>query len=112
MKKDDIKLDLNSMNTLFREINKKLDILIERVPDKTRATPFIKPTEDEVRQYCKERKNSIDPKAFIDHYEANNWKRGKTPIKDWKACVRTWEHMKWKGDKINPPKLRNVNDIL
>ena len=52
---------------------------------------FTPPTLEEVRDYCHERKNGIDPQKFIDHYEANGWIRGKTKIKDWKACVRTWE---------------------
>lgn len=52
---------------------------------------FAPPSVDEVRSYCIERKNGIDPSAFIDHYEANGWMRGKSKIKSWKACVRTWE---------------------
>lgn len=52
---------------------------------------FTPPTVSEVREYCSERKNGIDPQAFVDFYEANGWMRGKTKIKDWKACVRTWE---------------------
>ena len=53
---------------------------------------FIPPTADEVAEYCKERGNSIDPEEFIDFYTANGWVQGKgKPIKDWKACIRTWE---------------------
>lgn len=52
---------------------------------------FKKPTVDEVAQYCQERKNSVNPQHFIDHYEANGWKVGKNPMKDWRAAVRTWE---------------------
>lgn len=52
---------------------------------------FVRPTVEEVRAYCVERNNHVDPVDFVDHYEANGWKRGKTPISDWKACVRTWE---------------------
>ena len=52
---------------------------------------FVPPTVDEVRAYCEERRNCIDAQAFIDHYSASHWMRGKTEIKDWKACVRTWE---------------------
>lgn len=53
---------------------------------------FQPPTVDEVRAYCKERNNKIDPEKFVDFYTANGWvqSRGK-PIKDWKAAVRTWE---------------------
>jgi len=58
---------------------------------KKRASPFVPPTEDDVFEYCQQRNNKVDPESFIDHYEANGWMRGKTKIKDWKACVRTWE---------------------
>ena len=57
-----------------------------------RATRFVIPTLDQVRAYCRERKNRIDAEHFIDHYESNGWKiGGKGPMKDWKAAVRTWE---------------------
>ena len=52
---------------------------------------FVKPTLQEVQQYCASRHNSIDAAKFIDHYESNGWKVGKAPMKDWKAAVRTWE---------------------
>lgn len=53
---------------------------------------FTPPSVDEVRAYCQERKNRIDPEAFVDYYTANGWVQGKgKPIKDWKATVRTWE---------------------
>lgn len=53
--------------------------------------PFIPPTEEEVRSYCIERKNNINPVTFLNHYRSTGWKRGNTKIKDWKACVITWE---------------------
>jgi len=52
---------------------------------------FVPPDVSEVAAYCKERGNGIDPQQFVDHYEANGWMRGKTKVKNWKACVRTWE---------------------
>ena len=52
---------------------------------------FIKPTIEEIRAYCYERKNMVDPEHFYDHYESNGWKIGKNGMKDWKAAVRTWE---------------------
>ena len=55
---------------------------------------FTPPTVDEVAAYCSERNNNINAEDFVDHYEANGWMRGKTKIKDWKACVRTWEKNK------------------
>ncbi|WP_051230184.1 Lin1244/Lin1753 domain-containing protein [Haliea salexigens] len=52
---------------------------------------FTPPSVDEVSEYCSSRGNSVDAQAFVDHYESNGWMRGKTKIKCWKACVRTWE---------------------
>lgn len=52
---------------------------------------FQKPTMDEVKIYCQERGKGVDPVAWFNHYEAKGWKIGKTPIKDWRAAVRTWE---------------------
>lgn len=63
----------------------------EKRREDNKGGKFIPPTVQEVSEYCKERKNGIDPQSFIDHYESNGWYRGKTKIKDWKACVRTWE---------------------
>lgn len=60
-------------------------------PIKDRARRFTPPSLDEVRAYCNDRRNGIDPQAFIDHYEVNDWIRGKTKMKNWQAAVRTWE---------------------
>ena len=55
------------------------------------APRFKKPTLEEVREYCRERKNDVNAESFIDFYESKGWKVGNQPMKDWKACVRTWE---------------------
>ena len=52
---------------------------------------FIPPTEAEVREYCEQRKNSVDAAAFVNFYESKGWMIGKNKMKDWKAAVRTWE---------------------
>ena len=62
-----------------------------------KAKRFYPPTIDEVKQYCEERKNNIDPMAFIDFYSSKGWMIGKNRMKDWKAAVRTWER-KRKGE--------------
>lgn len=66
-------------------------LTINQEPIKKRASPFIPPSLEEVTAYVATRTVKINPQSFIDHYEANGWMRGKTKIKDWKACVRTWE---------------------
>lgn len=57
-----------------------------------RTKRFIKPTIDEVKAYCTERKNNVNPEKWYNHYTSNGWKVGKNPMRDWKAAVRTWEN--------------------
>ena len=52
---------------------------------------FTPPAVEDVEAYCRERGNAVDAQRFVDFYTASGWMRGKTPIRDWKACVRTWE---------------------
>ena len=52
---------------------------------------FTKPTIEEIQEYCSERNNGINAEAFYDFYESKGWCVGKNKMKDWKACVRTWE---------------------
>lgn len=59
---------------------------------------FIVPVLSDINNYCKQRKNNIDPLAFYDFYESKNWYIGKNKMKDWKAAIRTWE----RRDKKNP----------
>ena len=41
--------------------------------------------------YCRERGNRVNPRKFVDFYTSKGWRVGKEPMKDWRACVRTWE---------------------
>ena len=52
---------------------------------------FKPPTIQEVKAYCIERGNTVDPERFVDFYESKGWMVGKNKMKDWKAAVRTWE---------------------
>lgn len=70
----------------------------------TQAKAFVKPTTEEVKAYCGERKNNVNAEKFVDFYESKGWLIGKNPMKDWKACVRTWE----KGSTSPPSKASNA----
>lgn len=59
--------------------------------EKVQNRKFRKPTIDEVKDYCRERKNNVDAETFVDFYESKGWKVGNQAMKDWKAAVRTWE---------------------
>lgn len=60
------------------------------VPEK-KSRRFVPPDVEQVRAYCRERGNNIDPEAFVDYYASKGWTVGRAPMKDWKAAVRTWE---------------------
>ena len=77
---------------------------IEKIREETvakRSLSFVKPTIEEIFNYCKERKNKVDPSQFYDFYEAKGWFVGKNKMKDWKAAVRTWEKREFSNKKIN-----------
>lgn len=78
----------------YRDRVKSIDIDInnkEKINKKKALKRFTPPTTEEVKAYCKERNNNVDPEQFIDFYASKGWKVGNTPMKDWKAAVRTWE---------------------
>jgi len=56
-----------------------------------KSSGFKKPSIKEIRQYCIERKNNIDPVQFFNFYKAKGWMIGKNKMIDWKASVITWE---------------------
>ena len=52
---------------------------------------FVPPTIEEVKAYCEERHNNIDPEYFVAFYESKGWMVGKNKMKSWKSAVITWE---------------------
>lgn len=93
--------------TQCNAIDKDIDIDIDKRKDIPKGISkrkvFAPPTVDEVRAYCQERGNTIDPQRFVDFYESKGWFVGKNKMKDWKAAVRNWEGR----DKQNTPKQPN-----
>ena len=69
---------------------------------KRESSRFQKPSIEEIRQYCSSRNNSVDPEQFFNFYESKGWTIGKSPMKDWRAAVRTWE----KREKEVPQRKR------
>ena len=57
----------------------------------SKSAKFQKPTAGQVAEYGKSIGFNIDGNEFVDFYASKGWLVGKTPMKDWKACVRTWK---------------------
>ena len=79
-------------NAFYNDNDIKEKVLSNDSTKKKTAKRFVPPTIDEVRAYCSERGNFVDPESFISFYESNGWKVGRNTMVDWKAAVRTWEH--------------------
>jgi len=60
---------------------------------------FAPPSLSDVTAYIHARGSPINPESFVDFYTSNGWKVGKNVMKDWQACVRTWE----KRNETNRP---------
>ena len=70
---------------------------------------FKKPSVNDVELYCIERDNKIDAISFVNFYESKGWMVGKNKMKDWRACIRTWE-MRAKNKKTYAPKSMSKLD--
>jgi DNA repair ATPase RecN len=95
---------------LILQLKKRIEILEAQVQEllkaqtqpaqlpaltKEKKTAFVKPTVKEIFDYACEKLSNDDALKFTEkfhaHYEANGWKVGRNPMKDWKAAVRKWD---------------------
>lgn len=81
---------------------------------------FIKPTEQEVFDEMYQKLGDFNQaellsQKFIAHYESVGWKVGKNPMKNWKACVRTWllsEKQKQPSKQWKPNKEKTTDELV
>ena len=92
--------------------NTNINITNNNLTDSNKKALFKKPTLDEVKNYCILRKNNIEAEAFIDFYESKNFMIGNNKMKDWKACVRTWESREKKNPKSNSKGMSKIHQHL
>lgn len=65
----------------------------EALKDKTSpgGKRFQKPSIEAALLYAaKLGMSRLEAEKFLDHYEANGWRVGKVPMKDWEAAMRNW----------------------
>jgi hypothetical protein len=107
---NEITIKTSSKGTIIQVVNyKKYQIVTNQITDeqqtnnkqvttnknekkeKNENNTFTPPSAFDVLDYCKERKNYVDAETFIAFYQSKGWMVGRNKMKDWKACVRTWE---------------------
>lgn len=96
--KDDNKNEHDNLNNNYKGV--EIDTVKLMEIDKIKNKKFIKPIIQEIKDYCLERKNNVNAESFSNYYEARGWKLKGIQMKDWKACVRTWE-----GNDYNKPQI-------
>jgi hypothetical protein len=93
--------------------NSSLDLPLETPsPPPPREKRFRPPTAEEVRLYCAERGNKVDPQRFVDFYTSKGWKVGSSPMKDWQSAVRNWERNDKKASPGPPLKVVQRSTFL
>lgn len=102
----------NKPLTTSKEIKKEKKEEINSIGDvKKKNGKFIRPSLEEVTTYCLERNNGLDPQYFLDSNDSKGWVVGKSPMKDWKAAIRTWEKNAIRFNENKKPKGQIIGGI-
>lgn len=91
------KEDNSDISVLYQNNNKNItkennkDTLGAPARESGDSSRFVRPTVSEVRAYCEERGNDIDPEEFVAFYESKGWWVGNAQMKNWKGAIIGWE---------------------
>ena len=77
-----------------KDKDKDKDIFSSGAVRLTAEKKEIPPTLEEVMTFSQETGLDADAHLFFDYYEANGWRIGKQPIRNWKAALRAWARKK------------------
>jgi len=71
---------------------------------------FVPPILDEVKEYIKEQKFGVNADTWLSFYQSKNWMVGRVKMKDWKACIRTWQYKTQNSkEPLNIPQPKPFN---
>ena len=80
-----------SVGTQQKPDYKTIDSIEKDVPKGTSKKTFAKPSVEEIAAYATDAGSpDFNAAKFIDYYDSNGWKVGRSPMKDWRAAVRNW----------------------
>lgn len=82
--------------TMCQSKSPHIDIDIDRDIDRDTKNiynkkKFVKPSLEEIEAYSKSLNFPLNSQGFLDYYESKGWRVGNSPMKDWRAAVRTWK---------------------
>ena len=102
----------NRVSNTLQEKEKEKDQDKDKEKEKTRF--FVKPSLEEIEQYIKEQNYNVEPDNFLNFYESKGWKVGNQAMKDWKACVRTWQSKdknKFLEQRVGKQAVKNMDSL-
>ena len=77
---------------------------------------FKKPSLDELFEFKNSHQYLPDPHKFLNYYEGNGWKVGRSSMKCWKSTFRTWHLRDLESQKAKPKsnsiRGRSIEDAL
>jgi hypothetical protein len=84
--------DTNALTNKDKCLNEKVNAEPKKVKKEVKQKKqFIPPTQQQVKDYCEEKKLNIDVFKFIAYYEASNWRnKYDQPVQNWKQTAVTW----------------------
>ena len=97
------------------ELEKEIEIDIDK---KKKSSHFVPPTLEEVKAYCTERKNNVDPHKFFDYFntpdaQGRTWIDSKgNKVKNWKQKMITWEQHSSTESSKKPEQPKQTNKQL
>jgi hypothetical protein len=96
----------------FRVDQKRLLDVLAACADDFPRQEFVPPTVQEVRCYCTERRNTVDAERFVAYYSSKGWMVGKSPMKNWRSAVHTWENSPYNGNGSRHEKrVQEIRDV-
>lgn len=86
----------NQSKTKVKPNNNLIETKVEpnvndNVNDNVNVKRFIKPTTQQIKEHMLQHGMSDESERFYNYYEANGWKVGRNPMKNWKAAIMTWK---------------------
>ena len=103
----ELQSDTNNNGNNYNNENNSLGIIIPKEEKPKRASrKFVKPTIYELTDFIKLNSLNVDPEYFLNHYESNGWKVGKSSMSNWKTTLKNWH----KREQEFKPKSKNYDD--
>jgi hypothetical protein len=91
----------NMAQTCDKMSHYNIDNINNNIKENIKRKKFIKPSIENIKNYCLEIDSKIDSQRFFDYYEANGWVAGKVSMKDWKAAIRNWTRNNFNTNQSN-----------